>query len=147
VVNIIEANNPVDEITLSNFEHEWKTKLPEDYRTFLKTYNGGHPKPDCFNFDGEKTGSCINWFLGINNEEDDLAEYLKIYRRRIPKGFFPIADDPGGNLICIGTESKYFGKIYFWDHELETETPDFSNVKLISHTFNDFLNNLFELSE
>ncbi|MNI49623.1 SMI1 / KNR4 family protein [compost metagenome] len=47
---------------------------------------------------------------------------------------------PGGNLICIGTDEEFTGKVYFSDHEEEPEDPDdMSNVYLLANSFSDFL--------
>lgn len=42
-----------------------------------------------------------------------------------PKNLLPIADDPGGNQICISLADKTFGQVYFWAHdEGEPVDPD-----------------------
>lgn len=105
--------------------------------------------PDSFKFKGKTRGSSVDWFLGTDEtESNNLIEYLKIYKHRIPHNFFPIASDPGDNLICISVDGSDRGKIYFWDYEQENESadaPDYSNVILISDDFAEFINHLHEI--
>ncbi len=102
-----------------------------------------------FVFFGEEYGSSIQRFYGINrNDSYDFLKHLKLYEKRVHSDFIPIACDPGGNQICLGIKSKNRDKIYFWDHELEKddgEEPDYSNMTLVTHSFDDFINNLYEL--
>lgn len=122
--------------------------MPKDYREFLLVYNGGYPEPDAFHFIGSEDGSTIDRFLGIGvGEHSNLEKYLKTYEGRLPCDFFPIAHDPGGNLICIGTKGQYKGQIFFWDHEYEAdeEEPNMSNMSLVSQSFQELMDNLYEL--
>lgn len=75
---------------------------------------------------------------------NSLDKNIKIYEDRLPIGFVPIGCDPGGNVICIGTDEEFTGRIYFWDHEEESEDPDdMSNVHLIADSFSEFLDQLY----
>lgn len=74
----------------------------------------------------------------------NLLEKLKTYSARIPDNMFPIANDDLGNLILVVKRPER-GKVYFWDHEMEVaegEIPDYSNLTLISDSFDDFINSL-----
>jgi hypothetical protein len=146
---IEEDYGPLKESVLVLYEKKWGYKLPEPYRDFLLSHNGGYPEPDAFNFKNKDTGSSVDRFLGIDiGEYDNLIEYLENYKNRIPNDLFPIAHDPGGNLICICISGDNYGKIFFWDHDIEAdegELPDYSNITLISDSFEEFMNNLYEL--
>ncbi|MEK9495102.1 SMI1/KNR4 family protein [Photorhabdus sp. P32] len=149
VANIIDFKGPIDEISVTNFENEIGNSLPNDYRNFLKKYNGGYPDPDAFLFlNDEEDGSSVDRFLSLGCEKHhDLRNYFIDYKDRIPPKFLPIAHDPGGNLILISLSNDNPG-VFFWDHEFEAdegELPDMSNVHLISHTFTDFLSVLYKL--
>lgn len=39
------------------------------------------------------------------------------YRGRIPDGVLPIADDAGGNQVCLAVAGEFPGSVWFWDHE------------------------------
>ena len=62
---------------------------------------------------------------------------------------FPIASDDYGNSICLIVKGPNRGKIYFWDHEMEADTDqgevaDYSNMTLISDSFNEFIECLYK---
>lgn len=149
-----ESKQPLNSDRLKEFEHKFEMTLPNDYRDFLLTYNGGYPEPDGFWIQGmDGNGSLVDRFLGIHGgEHDNLLGYLEIYKERIPPNFLPIAHDPGGNLICMSVEGEDKGKIYFWDHEEEAdpdqgETAGYQNVYLIADSFTDFFENLIDFDE
>ncbi|WP_193777990.1 SMI1/KNR4 family protein [Psychrobacter sp. FDAARGOS_221] len=130
------------------FEKKYSIKLPQEYRAFLSKYNGGTVDPDTFVFHDETDASSINYFLGIGLKEYyyNLSYTLDMFRDRVPDNLFPIAKDPGGNLILVGLSGNELGKIYFWDHEFEADgsKPDMSNVHYLSSSFDTFLNGLHE---
>ena len=66
---------------------------------------------------------------------------LRTFQGRLPKGFFPIARDPGGNLIGLLTQGKHKGKIAFWDHEQEGDQPSLRNLVVIADDLKDLLEN------
>ena len=43
----------------------------------------------------------------------------------MPAKFLPIADDGMGNLIVLSLDSKNFGKVYFWDSNIEWDEEDY----------------------
>lgn len=149
MTDILEAGKSASESDVLALEKSLNIKLPEKYRNFLLKYNGGRPVPDSFNFKGKARGSNVDWFLGTDQaESNNLIDYLRIYKNRIPQNFFPIASDSGDNLIGIAVSGADRGKIYFWDYEQENdsdEAPDYSNLILISDDFDDFINNLHEI--
>jgi SMI1-KNR4 cell-wall len=57
----------------------------------------------------------------------------------------PIAEDDGGNLICISCSDNDKGKIYFWNHEEENEDDLTANLYFVSNSFNEFIDSLVEL--
>jgi hypothetical protein len=127
---------------ISQLERELEVILPSDYKEFLFKHNGGHPVKNCFcSRDDDYASSSINIFIHMLLKiyyTDIVGEY-GLFKDRIPVDFIPIADDPGGNLICLGV-GKNFGKVYFWDHEEEAdgdfgEEPSFNNMYLIADKF------------
>ncbi|QII49317.1 SMI1/KNR4 family protein [Bacillus paralicheniformis] len=133
---------------IKQFETKNNVKLTEKYKRFLLKWNGGYPKPSIFNISGEQGKSVLNVFNGIGDMYDNLEEVIDIYEYRLPTGFIPIADDPAGNVICLGTKEPYDDKIYFWDHEDESENPDdMSNMYFLADNINELLDNLYEGDE
>lgn len=131
-------------------------KFPQQYKDHLLQYNGGQCTPNVFSFincQGKLDESCVNWFLAIyDGKYDNLKKdiyMLKIDEKRMPTHILPIADDPGGNSICISTSGDDEGYVYFWDHEQEvdytvSDDTDYSNLSLIAKSFNEFLSGLKE---
>lgn len=146
---IRDSKGPVSESKIDALEKKLSIKLPSKYRDFLKKYNGGYPEPDGFRFKDESDGSSVDRFLGIDvGEHSNLEKYLSIYDGRVPKNLFPIAHDPGGNLVVVGVSDNEKDKVYFWDHEQEADgwEPDMSNVHLIADDFDEFLRRLYEIN-
>jgi hypothetical protein len=128
-------------------------KFPESYKNHLLKYNGGQCDPKTFNFieNGERTQSNINWFLAIDDDEDESFRVYfndyKIDEKRLPNHILPIAHDSFGNLICISCGRKDYGYVYFWDHENGVDyqvsgDDDYSNLYLIADDFDKFIDGL-----
>lgn len=147
MTEILDANERLDESAVSTLEDSLRIKLPPSYRKFLMDFNGGRPAARRFKFKGRTRGSSVDRFLGVHNKEhNNLLEYLETYRGRIPRNLFPIAHDPGDNLICISVGGADAGSVYFWDHDREGDggPSDYSNVILIAESFEEFLEGLHE---
>lgn len=137
---------------LDEVELRLSFRFPEEYRQFLLAHNGGKPQPGVFHFTndrGTRSDSCVDWFLAIyDGEYDNFETYFNMYKVdqvRLPAELIPIAHDPGGNLVCISVDGPRCGAIYFWDHEKEAgngDTPTYSNVYIVSQSFNQFLDSL-----
>lgn len=139
------SNEKISDKEIKEFELKLKTTLPEEYKSFLIKCNGGYPQEPVFKISEEKGYSLINEFYGIKTNIDrkgiDLEEIFGFLDGEIPKGFIPIADDPAGNQILLGINSKYRGKVYFWYHDV-LRVEDMDNMFLLDDHFDNFLNNL-----
>lgn len=148
MTQIHDSKGGVSEQDLINLEAQLGVKLPNSYRDFLKKHNGGYPQPDGFDFANGEDGSSVDKFLEISSSKNEsVSEYYNNYNDRIPKDYFPIAKDPGGNLILIGVKNSN-ADIYFWDHENEAEggdVPGMDNMHLIASSLDDFINDLCEI--
>jgi hypothetical protein len=139
-------NPPTSEAEIAKFEKANSVKLPDAYRSFLLQQNGGHPTPDKIavpKWEGGYTG--LNRFFAIKPERG-LQHYHDRFEDRVPKGFLPIADDPGGNLFLLALKGKRAGQIYLWDHEDELDDEgdskqDMSNMYKVAEDIDDFLQN------
>jgi hypothetical protein len=149
-VEIHESKAPITDDQIKKIENRLRISLPQDYKDFLLKHNGGYPDPDAFIFRrGEKSEEgAVDRFLAIHDgQHDNLARYLEWYKGRLPRNLFPVAHDPGGNLIAISVSGDDVGKVYFWDHDEEVEegeAPDYRNVYLIADDFAGFLGSLRE---
>ena len=54
---------------------------------------------------------------------------MKEFKKRMPAKFLPIADDGMGNLIVLCLDSTNFGKVYFWDANVEWDEEDYLEEK------------------
>lgn len=52
---------------------------------------------------------------------ESLADNVSTFKERIPASLLPFANDGCGNQHCIGVSGEYIGKIYFWEHEGESQ--------------------------
>ena len=145
----VEQSNefgPLDSARLRQFEARLGTILPEDFRAFLLAHNGGRPVPSDFLISAEEGESSLHHTYGLHDGPDyfRLDDTWESYRGRMPATLLPIADDPGGNAICIGLHGAERGRVYFWDHELEEEAPSWRNVVEVAPSFGAFLDGLFD---
>lgn len=83
----------------------------------------------------------VNIFYGIGEMYDNLEKKIDIFDEIIDTGFLPIADDSGGNQICLGLSEKYFGDVYFWIHDEDPE--NMGNMYFLATDFEDFLEKLY----
>ena len=148
------TNNIVSEEYIKENETKMGFIFPNDYKNFLLRNNGGSPEKKVINFKehGNNQSTSIDYLFGFTDisHRDILKHYWFSYRTRIPANTFPIARDPGSNLLLISLKGDDYGHIYFWNHNWEAdedETPDYSNMSLVANSFTDLLNNLKDESE
>ena len=156
MVTFTQTKTLINKAQIQEVEELIGLEFPLEYKEHLLKFNGGQCYPNVFSFyeNGETTNSSIDWFLAIyegryNNLIKEIR-MVKIEEKRMPSQILPIAHDPGGNLICISCKGQDFGKVYFWNHEDEvdyrfSDDNDYSNLYLISNSFNEFINGLKEL--
>lgn len=130
------------------FESRMGLKFPSDYFEFLKKNNGGFPQKKVFLINETQGEDSLSVFFGIDLTNNYISiNYLyENYEDRFPKGVIPIGEDPGGNYICINLNEESYGKIYFYDHEVENEDENgkltWNNLYLIADSFTEFLEKL-----
>lgn len=104
-------------------------ELPPPLRTQLLDQNGGAPRADWLvEVDGHD--KVVNSLFSANSSDlsAELAWNFRTVVGRIPAGFLPFADDPGGDLYLIELDEPHH--IWFWDHECEGERFDGSRRRL-----------------
>lgn len=141
---------PTDEVTVARFERVVGAKLPDDYRSFVLTHNGGKPKLRYFTFadrTGPYTNGAVRAFAGLGKPQYyDLEELYETYcgGERVPPEVIPIAEDAFGNLVCLAVRGPHRGRVYFWDHERETEPAAYVNMDRLADSFTEFCGRLRE---
>jgi hypothetical protein len=148
IVKIYAARN-ANEDDIRSLEQKVGYSLPDDYRQFLLQYNGGVPKPECFEFitsSGEED-SLVRVFYSLNGNDPyyDLLSTVFETEGDIPESCLPIGEDPFGNLILLELSGNYRGQVYFWDHESERGDDLRANIFLIANSFTEFTQKLFSL--
>ncbi len=151
MVEISKPKPPITTAQITAVEAALKVLLPADYKELMLKVNGGLVDPSSFVcIDGEQGD--IAWFYHIcPGDDNDILKRAKIRESRLPRGFVAIGYDGGGNEICIDcTPGPRYGKVYFWDHEMEADLsqgigPDEAgNIHLIANSFTEFLDCLYE---
>jgi SMI1/KNR4 family protein SUKH-1 len=135
---------------IRQIERQLDTALPDDYVEFLQDYG-------CYAFDHHVTFTfqekypggnkgVVNVFFGVDpGETYNLWSNYIDYQGRVPSNLLPIANDPGGNLICLSVTSEDKGTVYFWDHEEESSEEEelrYANVYRVADSFTSFINSL-----
>src|SRR5215204_5613252 len=94
---------------LTDFEKTNQIDLPDDYRKFLLTYNGGKPLKST----NQTPSTIIRYLLGMHNGDfyASLNKYIAMYAKRLPFSTFPIATDAFGNLFIMSVHPDNYGEI------------------------------------
>lgn len=108
--------NLKDEKTIKEFESIINKKLPQDYISFIKLFNGGRPSKKVFKTTSGKE-HMLKSFLSFNHEDvENIFSVNKWLSKDLKNNYFAIASDPAGNYIVYN--SKF--ELYFWNHENDT---------------------------
>jgi cell wall assembly regulator SMI1 len=127
------------------------SKLPEDYRKFLETYNGGFISPDKLEINSKQGKTTVDILYGLmdsssNYDHLDLVKNYNNKKHQIPAGIVAIGNDPGGNYFCIALTDDKYGQVYFYDHEESNKDSQgnltWDNLYLVANTFTSFLDKL-----
>lgn len=145
---------PLSAQDLEEFEERVGVTLPDEYRQFLLTVNGGWATTDFHHpltADGDFGIDCL-YGIGIEDEYRSMERSLEAYEGRYPSEFLPVGEDPGGNLVLIQWRGDDVGSIHFWDHEEEADEDEpatHRNLTRISDGFAAYLEELepYELPE
>ncbi len=163
--------DPLTEEAVCSIERKLGTSLPEDYRTFLKTYGACR-------FRGESDRNTWVYFEPLQpllkrrrphfdafygSARDDsygLESGISLLVGRVPEELIPIGDNGDGSLLCLGIKGEFRGRVYFWSREEEPLEEDeyleefgtprpasemWTNVTLVASDFRDFLGRLYIL--
>lgn len=125
-IDPLEGVRKATEAQVAKFEKQIGARLPDEYRNFLLTHNGGRPVSEGINVFAHPTpygyiGS-INPLYSLDPNVpvyDSLQAALTSEYYVLPSGHIPIADS-GGNLVTIDVKKK-IGAIFYFDHELPEE--------------------------
>ncbi len=152
-LTVTGSATPLSEADLQALESRLAFPLPNEYRQFLLAHNGGRLNPAEFHFKnqtGPYTDSCVDSFYAVYDGDHNNFEKIYLFCKAeglFPPHIIPIADDPGGNIICLSVSGPDMNSVYFWDHEGIDEYGKQANLHLIADSFSEFLLGLEETSE
>jgi SMI1 / KNR4 family (SUKH-1) len=140
--------NPSKDI--ERWERENRRQLPDDYRRFLLTYNGGRVYPLIFRY------SIRLEFYPSDDATtfvDPLYEWAyveeihsgAVFGEGLPPVHLSIGSNPGDLEILISFQEKTYGQILCWLHS-STPWGEEGNDRMWrqSSSFTDFMGSLFE---
>lgn len=119
--------------------------LPEDYKEFLRKYNGGTSEVRYSKFYVKELSQEISldvlFGLGVKRTFD-LIECYKEFEEDILPNSLMIGDDPGSGFIVLITDTENSG-VYYWDHSFSFPQSNVEeNIYKIADRFKDFINGL-----
>jgi cell wall assembly regulator SMI1 len=142
--------DPIDAAEIESFEARHSLVLPEDFKAFLLTRNGGKKAVRRFETQDKKVTSSIMIFLPLlnGNEGKNLEEYYRKFTSGciVPDYLLPIGTDPLNNLICVAVHGAKQGQVYYCDlNHLEEDRKLLpSYIRLVAGSFKEFYNGLFK---
>jgi cell wall assembly regulator SMI1 len=141
---IIENPGPtLTESQLAELEEELGCELPQSYRSFLLTSNGGVPTPetiDVAEFPSSPTDVQVLFGIGRSVESSRINWNRDTLAGRLTPDLLPIASDSGGNVFCLSLRETDRGAVLYCDLEavfgvLEAE-PSFY---FVASSFEEFV--------
>lgn len=150
-----KTNRPSSPEEVRLFEMRWELRLPEGFKRFCLTVNGGVPGPTNQFFPVERRfekfhdeygcsptgvpGVSVACFLSLYGKSsvDTLMELLS-ETDQLPVERVPVAQEGCGNVLMLSVGKDDFGAFYYWDHELQADCQ-------IADSFEAFLEGLTAL--
>lgn len=138
-------NDNVEIKTISKVETILGVKFPKDYIEIAVKNDGGYPKPNRFDLEGneEVFGNLLSF------DEGDYSNIINTYsdiKDRLIEKVIPFAEDLFGNMICFDYRNNSQPLIVFWEHE-KAFSDKGSAITHICNNFAELLNMLYETQE
>lgn len=109
------AGIQISDLDILRLERKLGVRLPIEYKQFLMRNNGGRPVPKRFSIEESKSSE-VDQTLDFFSIDDPIESCRRdwnhrVFSKRMPNGFFPIACEDGGNIICLSLSSNGFGSV------------------------------------
>ncbi len=109
-----EAFHPIPEEIQRSIESSAGGTFPLVLTWFFSRLGGCHFKDGVLYFDpGYQQDVMLGWFL----DAEELSHAFDFYREVLPSDVIPVADDGGGNFLCVGVGPANNGVVYFHVHD------------------------------
>lgn len=135
---------------IQELETRISTRLPPDFREYLKNQNGTMPLKRDYRMPGEE-----NWIESVfemygllpEGHPRSVWQFLE-GDWGIPAGWLPIANSGYGDYTVISLLEKDFGSIYYIFHEVHgfDSNERFEGVYFLAPSFDDWIDGLEDLS-
>lgn len=118
---ISKFNNENIEKEMMVFEEKFQINLSDEYKNFLRKYNGGLTPKTTFRIN--RVSSDIKGFYGFGNAKNEYnfneiqSEFF--FDEILEDGYLPIAHNSWGDNILLGVSNVNEGEIYFYCHDDE----------------------------
>lgn len=129
LTRFIKPNPPIEKTTLDRVEFFQKITLPQDYKEFLLSYNGGKLYYNSFVRsldDNDSQSNALDSFDEVDEDTQflDGDEYDELRERAI----LPIGSTLVPGLVGLCLKEKGYGSIYImdWDFGLTLQAPSFT---------------------
>ena len=129
IVKYIKPNPPIEKAILNRVEFFRKIILPQDYKEFLSSYNGGKLYYDSFVRsldDNDSQSNALDSFDEVDEDTQflDGEEYDELRESKI----LPIASTLVPGIVGVCLQEEGYGSIYImdWDFGLTLQAPSFT---------------------
>lgn len=157
-IKLTDSQDPPSESDIKSFERVMRITLPDDYKSFLRTANGGVPDRRVFMSEG--TDRLIERFLPMlknpRNYPDagqyDIGVVMTQLEQRIAvdpdelgSKLIPIAYLFAGDFVCLDFRASDDPEVVVWKHE---ESDDYAPVTTpVARSFTEFCGKLAPMQE
>lgn len=149
-MKIKQSLDPISRETILSLEKKFNFTFPADYKEFLLKHNGGTPSHQYFSTIDGKIEEILSSFFPISSsEEDNLADEIEgiTLAGQLPPDLIPIAIAIGGDdRVVLAISGENYGKVFHWawSEESDNHNASYDYVRLISNSFDSFLEKLTE---
>jgi len=146
-IEMATFNLPASELSIRRLEESLGLTLPNTFRAFLRSANGGRPKHDCYPIEGlalNPLGDLAYLFgIGLSPDILNIENHHTFFRGRIPAHVVIIGRNSGSDYVCLDLRNGG-EKVVFWDHARFWSTGEWreSDLHFIANSFEDFLKSL-----
>jgi hypothetical protein len=137
-VGLRRAGPPASEQALAAAERKLGFALPGDLRAFLAEHDGAELEDN----DLERPVGHLSGGADTVYALTGLVRERTWARERMPPEFTPVGDAGGGNRLVLGVDGDVRGRVFHWNHELESEPPSRAGLTELAPSFCAWLERL-----